>query len=89
MADKNIIIFIDTESETNIINKKEINSRNLIIIRGFCIKIININKKSAIIINIIKNIIINTNSVEILKNFIIIKNLSYPLILGIPFNIKI
>ena len=40
-------------------------------------------------IGIIKNIIININGVGVLKNFIIIKNLSYSLILGIPFNIKI
>ena len=40
-------------------------------------------------IDIIKNIIINTGSVGILKNLIIIENFSYPLILGMPFNIKI
>ena len=40
-------------------------------------------------VGIIKNIIINIGGVGILKNFIIIENLSYPLILGIFFNIKI
>ena len=89
LADENIIIFINIGSETNIINNKKINNRGLITTRGFCIKIIDINRGSIIIINIVKNTIINTNSVGVLKNFIIIKNFSYPLILGIPFNIKI
>ena len=40
-------------------------------------------------VNIVKNIIINTGGVGVFKSFIIIKNLSYPLILGMPFNIKI
>ena len=40
-------------------------------------------------VGIVENIIINTGGVGVLKNFIIIKNLSYPLILKIPFNIKI
>ena len=89
LADEDIIIFIDTGSEINIINKREINSRGLITTRGFRIRIININRGSAIIINIIENIIININSVGVFKNLIIIKNLNYPLILGISFNIKI
>ena len=89
LINKDIIAFINTGFKINIINEKEINSRGLIITRRFRIKIININGGSIIIINIIENIIINTNSVEIFKNFIIIKNLSYPLILGIFFNIKI
>ena len=88
LAVKNIIVFIDIGSEINIINEREINSRSLIITRKFRIKIIDINRGSVIIINIIKNIIINTNSVRVLKNFIIIENFSCPLILGIPFNIK-
>ena len=89
LADEDIIALIDTGSEINIIDKREADSRGLIIIRGFYIKIIDINGGSAIIINIIKNIIINTGGVRIFKNFIIIKNFSYPLILGMPFNIKI
>ena len=40
-------------------------------------------------VDIVKNTIINTGGVGILKNLIIIKNLSYPLILGMLFNIKI
>ena len=88
LADENIIAFINTRSETNIINEKKINSRGLITTREFRIRIIDINRGSAIIINIVENTIINTNGVGILKNLIIIKNLSYPLILGIPFNIK-
>ena len=89
LINKNIIAFINIGSEINIINKKETNNRGLIITREFRIKIININRGSIIIINIIKNIIINISGVGILKNFIIIENFSYPLILGIPFNIKI
>ena len=89
LANKNIIAFIDTGFKINIINEREINSRDLIIIREFYIKIININRGSAIIINIVENIIININSVGVLKIFILIENLSCPLILGIPFNIKI
>ena len=89
LADENIIAFINTGSEINIINEREINNRGLITIRKFRIKIININRGSAIIINIIENIIINIGGVGILKNFIIIENFNYPLILGIPFNIKI
>ena len=49
---------------------------------------IDINGGSVIIISIVENTIINTSGVGILKNFIIIKNLSCPLILGIPFSIK-
>ena len=50
---------------------------------------IDINRGSVIIINIIENIIINIGGVGIFKNFIIIENLSCPLILGMSFNIKI
>ena len=89
LIDENIIAFIDTGSEINIINEKKTNSRGLIIIRKFRIRIININRGFTIIISIIENIIINTGGVGILENLIIIKNLNYPLILGIPFNIKI
>ena len=89
LADENIIVFIDTGSEINIIDKREINSRDLITTRGFYIKIIDINRGSAIMIDIVKNIIINISGVGVFKNFIIIENLSYPLILGISFNIKI
>ena len=89
LADENIIAFIDIESETNIIDKREANSRGLIIIRGFRIKVIDINGGFIIIINIIENIIINISGVGVFKNFIIIKNFSYPLILGMPFNINI
>ena len=89
LANKDIIVFIDIGFKINIINEREINSRDLIITRGFRIRVIDINRGSVIIINIVKNIIINISSVGIFKNFIIIENLSYPLILGMPFNIKI
>ena len=89
MADENIIALINIGSEINIINKREADSRGLIITRKFYIKIIDINGGSIIIINIIKNIIINTDGVGVFKNLIIIENFSYPLILGISFNIKI
>ena len=88
LANKDIIALIDTGSKTNIINKREINSRGLITTRGFRIRIIDINRGSAIIISIIENTIINISGVGIFKNFIIIENLSCPLILGILFNIK-
>ena len=89
LINKNIIIFINIKSEINIINKKKTDNRGLITIQGFCIRIININRGSIIIINIIENIIINIGGVRILKSFIIIKKFNYPLILGILFNIKI
>ena len=89
LANKDIIAFIDTGSETNIINEKKTNNRGLITIRGFYIRVKYINGGSAIIINIIENIIINISGVRVLKSFIIIENLSCPLILGIFFNIKI
>ena len=89
LADENIIVFIDIRSKINIINERKINSRGLIITREFYIRIININRGSAIIVGIIENIIINTGNVGVFKNFIKIENFSYPLILGIFFNIKI
>ena len=89
LADEDIIALIDTGFKTNIIDKREVNSRSLIITRGFRIRVIDINRGSVIIVGIIKNIIINVGSVGVFKNFIIIENLSYPLILGIFFSIKI
>ena len=89
LANKYIIALIDTGSKINIINEKKTNNRGLITIREFYIKVKYINRGSAIIINIIENIIINTSGVGVFKSFIIIENFSCPLILGIPFNIKI
>ena len=89
LADEDIIALIDTGSKTNIIDEREIDSRSLITTRGFRIKVIDINGGSAIIVDIVKNTIINTSGVGILKSFIIIENFSCPLILGMPFNIKI
>ena len=89
LANEDIIVFIDTGFEINIINEREANNRGLIITRRFRIRVIDINKGSAMMINIIENIIINTGGVGVFKNFIIIENFSYPLILEMLFNIKI
>ena len=89
LADENIIALIDTGSKINIIDEREADSRGLITTRGFYIRVTDINGGSVIIVGIVENIIINAGGVGILKSFIVIENFSCPLILGMPFNIKI
>ena len=89
LADENIIALIDTGSETNIIDEREADSRGLITTRGFRIRVTDINTGSTIIVGIVENTIINAGGVGVLESLIVVKNLSCPLILGMPFNIKI
>ena len=89
LADEDIIALIDTGSEINIINEKKADSRGLITTRGFRIRVIDINGGSVIMVGIVENTIINAGGVGVFESLMMVENLSCPLILGMPFSIKI